>query len=330
MSIVGTQAAVDKAKTLVLESLRAHNYDGGKLPAFSSSGNQDTESSHGLMPPSSAQIKCATRAAAAASVRRPRCQPECTLTPTSSFIESAARMMRPDGRIPWVHAVRAAAGGRAPSSVTAAIDMGTQTKTVAQIAGWYLVMKDAGAVPTELTFQDAVDAFAKVSDIDGTTRWVQAMLHLEMKPRFVILNTAIKNCCSQYTNPYECRKWLQIMMDAGGRGVSRETFNCVIANYAKRRDPVNAVQWFEYMLANGVLPNTVTFTCIVDAHAKANDVTGAERWFEAMCEQSGGCRLDVCIRFLLKVFFFPDFLSLSLALSRSHFGSTFHFAFCLT
>ena len=45
----------------------------------------------------------------------------------------------------------------------------------------------------------------------------------------MILNAAIKNCCSQYTVTHSqaCRKWLQIMMDAGGRGVSRERFkNC--------------------------------------------------------------------------------------------------------
>ena len=45
----------------------------------------------------------------------------------------------------------------------------------------------------------------------------------------MILNAAIENCCSQYTVTHSqaCRKWLQIMMDAGGRGVSRERFkNC--------------------------------------------------------------------------------------------------------
>lgn len=254
ITIVGVQAACDRARQLITERV-AEYYSGSG--AVSGSGIRTSERSHGLMPPVSTKGVEASHYLETGEIPQ---------APKIKFVPPSKSVREPSRR---------------PSK--------SQAKDSGKIIACYNTMRAAGATPTKSTFNVAIKAYANSGDVSGAERCIDAMWQAGFTPNAFSFNAVI-NRCARAGDVRSAERWLSLMQDAGATP-NQLTFNLVIQAYTLAADPAGAVRWFQTMQTAKVPANEKTFSSIVNAHAQAKDVSGAERWFEA--SQQDGFKPDV-------------------------------------
>lgn len=185
--------------------------------------------------------------------------------------------------------------------------------SIEKIVGELKITKDSllkhGLLPNDITFNTLIDALVKANKLKIAFEYFEEMqISFKIQPDMFTYSSLIKGIKSpeSYLAEENLHKVLKVLQQVKETNLAKDDeilFNCVIDACFKFGDYQKAIQTYQDMLDNDIVPSAITYGIMIKGYGQFKSLESAIKIYQRMKEENIklneitlGCLLDACIK----------------------------------